>query len=76
MEKHLGTAISAVNVADRTVVSITPRWIVCGTGARHQVLEFGAAYAEQQGAIILDQGRFTLMTPDQLRQSASLNPAD
>jgi hypothetical protein len=75
LKKHLGETAAANDLPERWGISILPEYIVCNVGAPRPALEFAAEYAEREQAIILDLGSYSLMTPEQLRQSAALNPA-
>ncbi len=57
-------------------MSILPDYIVCDLlGSPAEALRFVAEYAEQTGAILLNVGSFSLMTPAQVRESAIIKTA-
>lgn len=73
LRKHLGDSANPEQLPDDWAMSILPEYIVCNYyGSAASALRFAADYAQQEGATILDVGSFSLMTPEQLRQSITL----
>ena len=77
LRNYLGANVTPDDLPATWAMSILPEYIVCNYyGSPIEALRFVADYAQQEGAMILDQGSFTLLTPDQVRQSATvLRPA-
>ncbi|HEV3444360.1 MAG TPA: hypothetical protein VG099_06940 [Gemmataceae bacterium] len=73
LNKWLGETPSPEKLAKEWGMSIFPDYIVCHYSGPPLALEIAAEYAECEGAIILDLGSFSLLTPEELRQSAALN---
>lgn len=71
--KYLGNAASLEAIPEEWAMSVLTDYLVCVLGSPSPALEFAAEYAEHEGAMIVDMGSFSLMTPDQLRQWAGLN---
>jgi hypothetical protein len=74
LKNYLGEAASPDNLPEGWGMSILPEYIICYVNSPRPALEFAAEYAEREGATILDLGSFSLLTSEQLRQSATLNP--
>lgn len=73
LRKYLGDRANCEELPDDWAMSILPEYIVCNHyGSAAPALQFAADYAQQEGATILDLGSFSLMTPEQLRQSVAL----
>ena len=73
LRSSLGDSANPKELPDRWGMSIFPDYIVCDhLGSPPEALRFAADYAQQEEATIIDQGSFSLITPDQLRQSAAV----
>ncbi len=73
LKSYLGPTANVKELPDRWAMSILPDYIVCNyLGSPAEALRFVADYAQQEGATILDMGSFSLLTPEQLRQSATV----
>ena len=73
LRKYLGDSANPEELPDDWAMSILPDYIVCDhLGSSAKALQLVAEYAQQEGATILDQGSFSLMTPEELRQSIAL----
>jgi|SRR5581483_5745673 len=77
LRNYLGDAANPDQLPEHWAMSIMPDYVVCDhLGSPPAALQFAADYAQQEGATIIDMGSFSLMTPEQLRQSAAaLRPA-
>jgi hypothetical protein len=74
LSRYLGEAVGLEDIPARWGMSILPSRIVCDLiHSPAEALRFAADYAEQEGALLLDQGAFSLLTPEQVRQSATVN---
>lgn len=72
LRNYLGDTATIGELPEHWAMSIVPDYIVCNQhGAPPPALRFLADYAQQAGAIIIDMGSFSLLTPEQVRQSAS-----
>ncbi|MGH7225090.1 MAG: hypothetical protein ACRELF_17855 [Gemmataceae bacterium] len=73
LRKYLGDSANPEELPDDWAMSILLEDIVCNHyGSAAPALRLAADYAQQEGATILDLGSFSLMTPEQLRQSVAL----
>jgi hypothetical protein len=73
LKKYLGESANLDALPEQWAMSILPDYVVCDRLASPAAaLSFAADYASQEGATILDMGAFSLMTPEQLRQSATV----
>jgi hypothetical protein len=73
LKNYLGDSANPEALPDHWAMSILPDYIVCDhLGSPAAALRFAADYAQQEGATIIDMGSFSLMTPEQLRQSAAV----
>jgi hypothetical protein len=75
LRKYLGDQAAPETLPEEWGMSIFPDYIVCYVWSPRAALQFAADYADQEGATIVDMGSFSLMTPAQLRQSATCKPA-
>jgi hypothetical protein len=75
IEKYFGALYSLARLPEEFGMSLTQDFIICDFyGAPREVLFLLADYAQQEGAIILDQGAHNLLLPSQLVESAAMNP--
>ncbi len=72
LRKYLGDAASPERLPEEWGISIFPDYLVCYAWSPPTALQFAADYAEQEGALIVDMGSFSLVAPKQLRQVASV----
>jgi hypothetical protein len=76
LKQYLGETATPNELPDVWAMSILPDYIVCDLlGSPAETLRFVAEYAEETGAVILNQGSFSLMTPAQVRESATIRMA-
>jgi hypothetical protein len=76
LKHYLGETATPDELPDRWAMSILPEYIVCVLlGSPAEALRFAADYAERTGAILLNLGSFSLMTPAQVRESANFKTA-
>jgi hypothetical protein len=76
LKKYLGDTITPNELPDLWATSVLPDYIVCDLlGSPAEALRFAAEYAEQTGGVLLNLGSFSLMTPAQVRESATVRTA-
>ncbi len=69
LKSYLGGSATPDALPEQWAMSILPDYIVCDRNAPPEALRFVADYAQQQGATLLDLGSFSLVAPEQLRES-------
>jgi hypothetical protein len=73
LKHYLGESATPGELPDLWAMSILSDYIVCDLlGSPAEALRFAADYAEQTGAVLFNQGSFSLLTPAQLRQEATI----
>ena len=76
LKKYLGDRADLNALPNLWGTTILPDSIVCAyLGSPAEALRFAADYAEQTGAILLNFGSFSLLTPTQVREYAIVRMA-
>jgi hypothetical protein len=76
LKSYLGDTIPANEAPSAWAMSILPDYIICDHfGSPAEALRYCADYAERSGAVMLDLGSFSLLTPAQVRKSAAVRTA-
>lgn len=76
VKKYLGEGVDLKELSTLWAMSILPDYIVCDyLDSPAEALRFAADYAEQTGAILLNLGTFSSLTPTQVREAAAVRMA-